>query len=235
MAQTPFAIWTPKESTAPKSGATAVSRSSYCDELAYASHVMTEGAGEKSYVDMAPPPKIAETWASEKNWFLKALELADAFTLGALRNDLAAPPICLSPNLPDFQSRPESAIPPPPESLGMLGKENGGEESLIVAVEREGFNAIPDWYGALDRIYGIKDMGYFHAKPEKFVGDAKRAGSPGYSYLIAKHGNKQHATTPAEEEAKIKADEALLERYQNRLLVTSLPYRTTWDSQSCER
>lgn len=98
--------------------------------------------------------------------------------------------------------------------------------NLIEAVERDGFDAIPDWYGALDRIYGLTDMAVISEKPEPFIGDAQRAGAPGFSYLIPKSsGQKDIIFTPAEEEARTKAHEALMQRYQNRLLVTSLPHR----------
>lgn len=175
-----------------------------------------------------PPSKIGAEW-TQHQWFLKALELSDAFSTGCDLPGLDMNPTCSSPKLPDHlnsQAGPAWEQAPPP-ACRIVRIVNERKESLIEAVEREGFEAIPDWYGALDRIYAITDMARVSEKPEPFVGDANRAGAPGYSYLIAKNpaSHTSSVTSPAEEEARAKAHEALMQRYQNRLLVTSLPYK----------
>lgn len=168
-------------------------------------------------------PRIGVDW-TQHQWFLKALELADTFSKGHGVADLRINPSCLPPEVPDHQ--PCRAQSPPPKSKIVLLR-GGKEENLIAKVEEEGFDAIPDWYGALDRIYDITDMAVVTEKPEPFVGDAKWAGTPGYSYLIAKNSPAQNtcAFTAEEEEARTRAHEALMQRYQNRLLVTKLPHR----------
>lgn len=96
--------------------------------------------------------------------------------------------------------------------------------TFIQEVEQEGFDVFPDWYSSLDRIHNITDMALVSAQPEPFVGDAHRAGAPGLSYLIAKNSASSNCVpTAGEEEARIQAHEALMARYQNRLLVTTLP------------
>jgi hypothetical protein len=170
-------------------------------------------------VVMPPPPKrIGADWTQEQ-WFLKALELAEAFVEGKV-SDLKRPPSCeMPPPLPEHRvARDES---PPPASR-IVRVVDGVEEGLIAAVEREGFEVIPDWYGALDRIYALTDMACVTEKPEPFVGDGSRAGAPGLSYLVKSSSQNKCVFSPEEEEARAKAHEALMQRYKNRLLVTSL-------------
>jgi len=170
--------------------------------------------------DAPPPRKIGADW-TEQQWFLKALELAGDFSNGSSMIDLNMNPSCKPPDLPDHQ--PIRKFAPLPV-CSLIRTVDGKDENIIGAIEREGFDVIPDWYGALDRIYAITDMACISGSPEAFVGDAQRAGQPGLSYLIPKSSGQNNSVfTPADEEARARAQEALLVRYQNRLVVTSLP------------
>lgn len=166
-----------------------------------------------------PPEKIGVGWTQEQ-WFLKALEIAEAIVEGKEVSDLGKAPSCQAPEpLPEHKYSPKQTSPPASRIVRVV---DGVEENLIAAVEQEGFDVIPDWYGALDRIYALTDMAKCKEKPEPFVGDGNRAGVPGYSFLIKSSNQSSGVFSPAEEEARAKAHEALIERYQNRLLVTSL-------------
>lgn len=166
-----------------------------------------------------PLERTGADW-TEEQWFLKALEIAEAFVDGEDVSDLGKAPSCQAPEpLPQHKYCPKQS---PPPSSRIVRVVDGVEEGLIAAVEQEGFDVIPDWYGALDRIYALTDMAKCKEKPEPFVGDGSRAGVPGYSFLIKSSNQNSCVFSPAEEEARAKAHEAILSRYQNRLLVTSL-------------
>lgn len=174
-----------------------------------------------------PPKRIGADWTHEQ-WFLKALELADVFTATQKlpdpnfiwAPDLRKPPTCAAPEPPAAYKPNRHQSPAPASRITRVV--DGVEEGLISAIEREGFEVIPDWYGALDRIYALTDMARVSQKPEPFVGDGSRAGAPGYSYLVKSSAVSNSVFSPEEEEARAKAHEALMQRYQNRLLVTSL-------------
>lgn len=189
----------------------------------------TPNVATATFVDAPPPKRIGADW-SDHQWFLKALELSDAFCRSSGGHgvlNLGTPPTCSPPTLPDY--KPCRGDPPPPPPSRIVRGTDGKEENLIAVIEREGIDAVPDWFSTLDRIYTITDMALFSEKPDNFVGDSYLAGTPGYSYLVNKGSQKKsRAASQDKEEAKAKseADEALLRRYQNRLIVTSLPSRT---------
>lgn len=181
---------------------------------------LQDSSHHDTIIDKPPPSKIGADW-TEQQWFLKALELASDFSNNSSMIDLNTNPLCKPPELPDHQPIRKSA---PLPACSLIRTVGGKDENIIGAIEREGFDAIPDWYGALDRIYAITDMACISGTPEAFVGDAQRAGQPGLSYLIPKYSGQNNSVfTPADEEARARAQEALLVRYQNRLVVTSLP------------
>jgi hypothetical protein len=186
-------------------------------------------AATSVFVEKPPPKRIGAGW-SQQQWFLKALELSDAFSSGTNGEynsaNLGRDPSNQSPpKVPDHQPCREQT--PPPPSRIVCVRNNGAEENLIEAIERTGFNAIDDWYPALDRIYTISDMAKCSAKVEPFVGDICYAGTPGHSYLVSKNrGQKQRDASPHKHEHIGRSEEELLRRYQDRLLFTSLPHRT---------
>jgi len=177
---------------------------------------------DRPVAEQAKPAKIGAGW-TQHQWFLKGLELADSFSTGSGSLDLQKAASCQVPKMADHQPCREQS-PPPPSKLVRFNINSGEKENLIGTVEREGFDAFSDWYSALDRIYDITDLALVSEKPEPLVGDAHKVGTPGLSYLICKSPpQNHHATSSDQEDARIKAHEALVNRYQNRLLVTSLP------------
>lgn len=166
--------------------------------------------------DLPPPPLIGDGW-SQRDWLLKALELADGFRNCETSPDLLAVATCQVPQLPDHEP---CRVHSPPTRCSLFRRNLEGDENLMKAIEREGFDAFPDWFAALDRIYEITDMQTVTQSPEPFVGDAHRAGAPGLSYLVPKSPMQ---SKEMREESRIEAHEALMARYQDRILVTSLP------------
>merc|ERR1719261_28120 len=86
-----------------------------------------------------PPSKIGAGWG-EKQWLLKAFELADVFSSGGELPNLGKHAVCQMPKMPEHQPC-HPLSPPPPCRLVRCDGER--EENLIAAVEHEGFHAIP--------------------------------------------------------------------------------------------
>lgn len=104
--------------------------------------------------------------------------------------------------------------------------------NLVEAIEEYGFDVLPDWYGALDRIYETTEMAPFGAEPEPAVPVPGLAGLPGYSYVVPKSplpSPREQSCTSTDTAvqqstpAVAKPSEQVKRRYQSRLVATRLP------------
>jgi len=183
---------------------------------------------EGRYAAQPPVQKLGHNW-TDAQWLAKALELTDTF--GSAEN--ISRPAGPSPPSP----RPAPKVPEARITI-RLGGPGGEEENLATAIQSRGFDIIPDWYTALDRIYEVGDMAPFSVDAPTLAAAPGMAGAPGYSYVVPKGSPTRPQSgggrTPRlgtggggvgvqirPEDAMAHSD-ALLKRYQNRLLQTSL-------------
>lgn len=188
---------------------------------------------ESVYAERPPPQKLGQDW-DDSQWLAKAFELADTFadighavgvpfgTTAGGGNDVPVP------------RSPRMVQPAAPCDTQILHA-GGSFANLAEEIEKHGFEAIPDWFTPLDRIYEVCDMSYFHVDPEPMAAAPGLAGAPGYSYVVPKSsrpsrprgrhvgaGGGARPQGEAGEAAQLNSD-ALLRRYQHRIVHTSLP------------
>jgi len=185
---------------------------------------------EAVYAERPPPQKLGANW-TESQWLAKALELADTFA--SLGHGTGAPDPDLAP------PRSPRAVPPAPFCDTKVLMRDGKEVSLVEKLRNEELQGLPDWFTPLDRIYEVCDMGVFHVDAEPMAAERGVAGAPGYSYIVPRSTSKPRrprghfvgtggGASPAtmrdeQAEAGFMSSEALLRRYQNRILQTTLP------------
>lgn len=146
-------------------------------------------------IQKQPKPPIGHGW-DEEQWIMKAFEISDAFIRGDSHSMGCGLDLDSVPSLDLHRMRPLQSVsamePSPPCNMYTLLDDK--DVNFIDAIHQQGFGVIDDWYGALDRIYAITDMVQYTAEPEPFPGEAHRAGTPGYSYVV--RGNSPPAPKP---------------------------------------
>lgn len=193
----------------------------------------TRRSREDVYADRPPPQKLGAGW-SDREWLAKALELADTFanTGPCQYPSPASAPHSPRPTYPNSPCRAKTTLP------------SGEEGNLVEAIEEYGLKVLPDWFTAVDRIYEVCDMSYFQAEADPLAAAPGLAGAPGYSYIVPKMppggrpgsrgargmgvmgggvgGGRPLRSSCSEVSGAWHDAEALMQRYQNRLMETTL-------------
>jgi len=213
---------------------------------------------ERTYLVKPPPQKLGHDW-NEQQWLAKALELADAFDSGTQSRVDQKLPMTLAmregqtaADVASKMLRPHAEEPTPgqknaaspvkslPPSLAVLRVPGPGsatrEVNLTDAMVEFGFDAIPDWFTAVDRIYELSEMEAFRNEPESLAATPGLAGAPGYSYVVHRAPRREReqkspgrsAFVPGHEVVgEPDPDEVIERRYRDRLLAASAPGPTT--------
>lgn len=157
--------------------------------------------------------RTGEGW-TEADWLDKALQIVDLF---AMKRDINDPAESIRPYVSQASSGRPPLVPSPQGRAGVMQQTGLQGEYLeldiVEAIEKYGFDVLPDWFPALDRIYEVQDMAVFQVWPEQPSAISGLVGAPGHSYVVPKsprrsqnsagktEGSQPRCPTPTESSA----------------------------------